>query len=60
MSGLNLESKLADKSDVIDEPPPKMALAKEKVIEEARKVLETEGVKKGLSIVVIGMLVCQL
>ena len=37
-----------------DEPPPKMTIAREKVLEEARKALQGDGEKKGVSMVVIG------
>jgi len=53
MAGLNLGGKLSDVQEV--EEPPKMALAKEKVLEEARKAIEQgDGGKKGLNIVVVG------
>ena len=51
IAGLNLGSE--EQSMIVDEPPPKISLAREKVLEEARKILETEG-KKGISLVVIG------
>lgn len=39
----------------IDEPPPKMALEREKLLEEARKLIESSGKdKKSVSLVVIG------
>lgn len=50
IAGLNLN----DGSPEIVEEIPKMSLAKEKVIEEAKQVLEDEKGKKGISIVVIG------
>lgn len=54
MAALNLGTKLSDVPTLVEEPP-KMALAKEKLLEEAKKVLDAEaGGKKGLSIVVIG------
>lgn len=42
------------------EEPPKMALAREKVIEEAKKKLEARGDtdKRGVSLVVIGKTRC--
>lgn len=54
MQGLNLGEK--DEEGVVDEPPPKMSIAREKVIEEAKKALEEEeqSGKKGVSLVVIG------
>jgi hypothetical protein len=51
LSGLNLDDE--EPQAVLDEPPPKVSIAREKVLEEARKVLESEG-KKGVSLVVIG------
>jgi len=53
MLGLNI-STVNDEEKV--EEPPKMALAREKVIEEAKKVLEAQGEKdkRGVSLVVIG------
>ncbi|KAG8964732.1 Hsp70 suppressor, GTPase facilitates ribosomal subunit dissociation [Tulasnella sp. 419] len=56
MDGLNLGDEDAAKDVVeVELPPPKMSLAKEKVLEEARKALEGgEGGKKALSLVVIG------
>jgi len=53
ISALNLGP--SEPVDVIEEPPPKMALAKEKVLEEARKALKGKDGKKGVSLVVIGM-----
>lgn len=54
MQGLNLGEK--DEEGAVDEPPPKMSIAREKVIEEAKKALEEEekSGKKGVSLVVIG------
>jgi elongation factor 1 alpha-like protein len=54
MSALNISS-IGDEERVIEEPP-KMALAREKVIEEAKKVLEARGEmdKRGVSLVVVG------
>lgn len=50
VSALNLE----DREDpVVDEPPPKVSLAHEKVIEEARKAIQ-ESTKKAVSLVVVG------
>lgn len=53
MSALNI-STLGDEEKV--EEPPKMALAREKVIEEAKKLLDARGEtdKKGVSLVVVG------
>ena len=56
LSALNLTPR-DEESEVIEEEPPKMSFAKEKLIEEARRVTETdnENHKKGVSLVVIGM-----
>jgi elongation factor 1 alpha-like protein len=53
MSALNI-STIGDEEKV--EEPPKMALAREKVIEEAKKLLDARGDtdKKGVSLVVVG------
>lgn len=48
--GLNLNGTLAGTT----EEPPKVSMAREKVLEEAKRVLEAEEGKKGISIVVIG------
>ena len=58
ISGLNLFSN--GDEDRIMEEPPKMALAREKVIEEAKKKLEARGDtdKRGVSLVVIGKTRC--
>lgn len=54
MAGLNLQTK--DEPPVVDEPPPKLSMAREKVLEEARKAMEAaKSGKKAVSIVVIGM-----
>ncbi|KAF9569399.1 hypothetical protein CPC08DRAFT_623617, partial [Agrocybe pediades] len=55
MSGLNLVDKKSDMDDVAEEPP-KMSIAREKILEEAKRALDAEGshTKKGISIVVIG------
>lgn len=52
--GLNLNDKTPDVG--VLEEPPKITIAREKVIEEARRVLDAESQnhKKGVSIVVIG------
>lgn len=54
MSGLNLKDK-APEAEVIDEPP-KITVSREKILEEAKHVLDAENQngKKGISIVVIG------
>lgn len=56
LQGLNLGEK--DEEGVVDEPPPKMSIAREKVLEEAKKAMEEEqkSGKKGVSLVVIGMI----
>ncbi|KAG8967151.1 Hsp70 suppressor, GTPase facilitates ribosomal subunit dissociation, partial [Tulasnella sp. 427] len=55
MAGLNLEQ---EDDQPVEEtlPPPKMALSREKVLEEARKALDGKNGdgKKGLSLVIIG------
>lgn len=53
ISGLNLTSTLTEKKQVVEEPP-KVSMAREKVLEEARRALEAEEGRKGISIVVIG------
>lgn len=53
MDGLNLEA--ADEPIVADEPPPKMSLSREKVLEEARQAtVGADGRKKALSMVIVG------
>lgn len=56
ISGLNLEDKRANVNEVAEEPP-KMTIAREKILEEAKRALDAEDkhTKKGISIVVIGM-----
>jgi elongation factor 1 alpha-like protein len=46
-----------ENGDSLPADPPKMSFAKEKLIEEARRVIEadSENHKKGISLVVIGM-----
>jgi elongation factor 1 alpha-like protein len=44
---------LTEKKQVVEEPP-KVSMAREKVLEEARRALEAEEGRKGISIVVIG------
>lgn len=54
MAGLNIAN--PDDSQSRDEPPPKITIAREKILEEARKEAnsgDAEG-KKRLSLVVIG------
>jgi len=53
MTGLNLNDPLTRKKQDMEEPP-KVNMAKEKVLEEAKRALEAEEGKKGISIVVIG------
>ena len=52
MSALNISS-IGDEEKAFEEPP-KMALAREKVIEEAKKLLDMRDGKKGISLVVVG------
>ncbi len=52
LSGLNIGAQ--EEAPVVDEPPPKMTIAREKVLEEATKALEKDQ-KKNVSLVVIGM-----
>lgn len=49
LAGLNLGT-----PEPIDEPPPKITVSREKVLEEARKALEGKDDRKGVSLVVIG------
>jgi hypothetical protein len=53
ITGLNLNDSLTGKKLVAEEPP-KVNMAREKVLEEAKSVLEAHEGKKGISIVVIG------
>lgn len=53
MAGLNLNDTLTRKKQDTEEPP-KVNMAKEKVLEEAKRALEADEGKKGISIVVIG------
>ncbi len=53
ISALNLDTPEGAETPP-DEPPPKITIAREKVLEEARKALEGTGDKKGVSLVVIG------
>ncbi|KAG1792457.1 uncharacterized protein HD556DRAFT_1239430 [Suillus plorans] len=56
MAALNLLSK---GEEPIDEPPPKIALERGKLLQEVRKVLEGQGGdKKAVSLVVIGTKSC--
>lgn len=54
IAALNLSAK--DEPSRVDEPPPKMALERGKLLEEAKKLLESAGNKdkKSVSLVVIG------
>lgn len=54
MAALNLMSKEGESP--VDEPPPKIALERGKLLQEVRKVLEAQGMgdKKAVSLVVIG------
>lgn len=55
LAALNLTAK---EEVVVEEPPPKITIAREKVLEEARKALENKDDKKAVSLVVIGMTFC--
>jgi elongation factor 1 alpha-like protein len=52
IAGLNLNDKTTDR-EVVEELP-KISLAREKVLEQAKLALDAQGEKKGISIVVIG------
>lgn len=52
LAALNLTAR---EEVVVEEPPPKITIAREKVLEEARKALEGKDDKKAISLVVIGM-----
>ncbi|KAG8915337.1 Hsp70 suppressor, GTPase facilitates ribosomal subunit dissociation [Tulasnella sp. 408] len=56
MAGLNLQEESEPMAEEVTLPPPKMALSREKVVEEAKKAIEwkTGEGKKGLSLVIIG------
>lgn len=62
MSALNIYS--PDDEENAYEEPPKMTLAREKVVEEAKKALDARGDgKKGVSLVVIGkcdLILCKI
>jgi len=53
LAGLNLQ---VEEPQIIEEEIPKIALAREKLLEEVAKALQTgvEGGKKGVNLVVIG------
>lgn len=51
LAALNLTAR---EEVVVEEPPPKITIAREKVLEEARKALEGKDDKKAISLVVIG------
>ena len=53
ITGMNLNDTLYGKRLVAEEPP-KVNMAREKVLEEAKRALEADDEKKGISIVVIG------
>ena len=55
ISGLNLNGQNSDVTECVEEPP-KMSMAREKLLEEAKQALSVEGEngKKGVSMVVIG------
>ena len=52
LSGLNLTE--AEESTPVEEPPPKITIAREKVLEEARQALQNNDAKKAVNLVVIG------
>lgn len=54
LSGLNLTRD--DSADNVDEPPPKITFAREKLLEEAKRVIDADGEnqKKAVSLIVIG------
>jgi elongation factor 1 alpha-like protein len=54
LSGLNLTAE--DNTLSLTEEPPKVAIARDKLLEEVKRTLESQGVddKKGVSLVVIG------
>ncbi|KAF8631149.1 hypothetical protein AX15_002495 [Amanita polypyramis BW_CC] len=55
LSGLNLDTKEGDLAPVTEEPLPMVNYVKEKLVEEMRRSLESEGgEKKSISLVVIG------
>ncbi|KIK43222.1 hypothetical protein CY34DRAFT_82177 [Suillus luteus UH-Slu-Lm8-n1] len=53
MAALNL---LPKEEELVDEPAPKIALERGKLLQEVREVLEGRGDKKAISLVVIGIL----
>lgn len=55
LAGLNLTKD--NNSDTVEEEPPKMNFAREKLLEEAARAVDAEGKdqKKAVSLVVIGM-----
>ena len=55
ISGLNLNGLNSNVTECVEEPP-KMSMAREKLLEEAKRALsaEVENCKKGVSMVVIG------
>lgn len=58
MHSMNLSEPTGPSTSVVEEPPlPKISLAKEKVLEEARKAVSGEGTKPVVSLVVIGELI---
>ena len=55
MHSMNLGEPSGSSTSAVEEPPlPKISLAKEKVLEEARKAASGEGTKPVVSLVVIG------
>lgn len=54
LSALNLNTPDLAAGPPVDEPMPKITLAREKVLEEARNALQAKDQKKSVSLVVIG------
>lgn len=54
LAALNLNIK--EDEPLPEEPPPKITIAREKVLEEAKKASEGNGSKRGVSLIVIGNL----
>lgn len=52
LAALNITSE--ESAPLVDEPPPKITIAREKVLEEAMEALEAKEQKKSVSLVVIG------
>ena len=54
LAGLNLTVGAGLKTPPVEEPPPRVAMAREKLLEEAKKALEGKDDKRAVSLVVIG------